>query len=167
MRFLSCSVAGREVDAVVAELRSLHQKYRHIEQEIVRRAQRLMVKEPELLKCVSAVEALVARKDAGEPAVLDFSLSNHVFARARIDEPSTVHLWLGAGVMLEYPLEEALRLLNDQLEGCRKQLAIVEFEKEYIRDQVTTTEVSVARIYNFGVAARRKEAEDKKKTDDN
>lgn len=43
--------------------------------------------------------------------VLDFSLSDSVYARARLAEVQAVNLWLGAGVMLEYPLEEARELL--------------------------------------------------------
>lgn len=39
--------------------------------------------------------------------VLDFSLSDQVFARARLADVAAVNLWLGAGVMLEYSLEDA------------------------------------------------------------
>lgn len=39
--------------------------------------------------------------------VLDFSLSDQVYARARLADVSSVNLWLGAGVMLEYSLEDA------------------------------------------------------------
>lgn len=147
----------RNVDEVVTELRGAHQKYKYIEAEIVQRAQRLTFKEPEIKKCLDAVGALERRRDEGEPAVLDFALANHVFARARVDEPSAVCIWLGAGVMLEYGLGEARELLETQLAGCRRQRAQAAFERDYIRDQVTTTEVSIARIYNHGVSLRRKQ----------
>lgn len=39
--------------------------------------------------------------------VLDFSLSDQVFARARVADVTSVNLWLGADVMLQYPLGEA------------------------------------------------------------
>ncbi len=39
--------------------------------------------------------------------MLDFSLSDQVYARARLADVSSVNLWLGAGVMLEYSLEDA------------------------------------------------------------
>lgn len=45
-------------------------------------------------------------------AVLDFSLSDQVFARARVADVTSVNLWLGADVMLEYTLEDA------QVGGC-------------------------------------------------
>lgn len=46
-----------------------------------------------------------------QTTILDFSLSDQVYARARIDNVDSVGLWLGAGVMVEYALEEAKSLL--------------------------------------------------------
>ncbi len=43
--------------------------------------------------------------------VLDFGLSEQIFAKAKVKDVSSVGLWLGADVMLEYPLEEAKQLL--------------------------------------------------------
>ncbi len=43
--------------------------------------------------------------------VLDFALSDSVYARARLADVQAVNLWLGAGVMLEYSLEDAQSLL--------------------------------------------------------
>jgi len=43
--------------------------------------------------------------------VVDFSLSDQVYARARLEGVESVGLWLGAGVMVEYDLVEAKALL--------------------------------------------------------
>ena len=43
--------------------------------------------------------------------LLDFGLSEQIFAKATVKDVSSVGLWLGADVMLEYPLEEAKQLL--------------------------------------------------------
>ena len=43
--------------------------------------------------------------------MLDFALSEQMYAKARVADVSSVALWLGADVMLEYPLEEAKQLL--------------------------------------------------------
>ena len=48
---------------------------------------------------------------------------------------------------------------EQQLGGCRTLLESAKKDFEYIRDQVTTVEVSLARIYNYDVA-RRKEAKE-------
>lgn len=43
--------------------------------------------------------------------VLDYQLADNVFAKARVKPVNTVNLWLGANVMLEYELQEAITLL--------------------------------------------------------
>lgn len=42
---------------------------------------------------------------------LDFGLSQQVYAKAKVKDVTSVGLWLGADVMLEYPLEDAKQLL--------------------------------------------------------
>ncbi len=42
---------------------------------------------------------------------LDFGLSQQVYAKAKVKDVTSVGLWLGADVMLDYPLEEAKQLL--------------------------------------------------------
>ena len=46
--------------------------------------------------------------------MLDFALSEQMYAKARVADVSSVALWLGADVMLEYPLQEAKQLLVRQ-----------------------------------------------------
>ncbi|EFN58028.1 hypothetical protein CHLNCDRAFT_20219 [Chlorella variabilis] len=155
MEDVKAYMQGRKAEEVITELRASHQKYKYIEAEIVQRKRRLAFKQPEIQKCLAAVNLLLDRQEAAESTVLDFSLSDQVFARARVADVSSVNLWLGAGVMLEYPLEEAQALLERQLAGCKQQLEVVQWEHEYIKDQLTTTEVSMARVYNWDVQNRR------------
>lgn len=48
-------------------------------------------------------------------------------------------------------------LQETQLEACRLQALVAQSESDYLRDQITTTEVSMARVYNHGVAVRREQ----------
>jgi Prefoldin subunit len=43
--------------------------------------------------------------------IVDFSLSDQVYARAKLRDVDSVGLWLGAGIMVEYSLDEAQKLL--------------------------------------------------------
>lgn len=43
--------------------------------------------------------------------LVDFSLSDQVYARAKLRDVDSVGLWLGAGIMVEYSLDEAKTLL--------------------------------------------------------
>jgi hypothetical protein len=66
--------------------------------------------------------------------------------------------------MLEYPVQEASDLLNGKLDAARLSLKQVEVsykllnekeDLEYLREQVTTMEVNIARVYNYDVKNRR------------
>ena len=81
-------------------------------------------------------------------------------------------LWLGANVMLEYDATEAQTLLTNNKEnavksledvreqlGKNKKLVVLIFwfyhYLAFLQDQMTTTEVSMARVYNWDVNRRK------------
>ena len=66
-------------------------------------------------------------------------------------------LWLGANVMLEYPRAEAISLLSQQLADAKTALATTVDDMGFLRDQITTTEVNMARVFNWDVKERRKQ----------
>lgn len=91
-------------------------------------------------------------------------------------------LWLGANVMLEYDIDESQALLAknktnaiSSLEEVKMQIGklekkiiffgqffglqnLIKFSfLAYLRDQMTTTEVSMARVYNWDVNRRKAE----------
>jgi len=61
--------------------------------------------------------------------------------------------------MLEYTLEGATQVLRDNLKACQDGLATNQGDWNDVRDCVTTTEVNIARVYNWDVEKRRKERE--------
>lgn len=69
-----------------------------------------------------------------------------------------MYLWLGANVMLEYPLEEAKQLLETNYSNCKSNLATNQSDLAFVKDNVTITEVSIARVYNWDVKKRKEEA---------
>ena len=79
-----------------------------------------------------------------------------MYAHARVAaDVAAVNLWLGAGVMVEYPLDEARDLLATNLSNCAANLATVRRDLEAVKGGTTTTEVSVARVFNWDVERRR------------
>lgn len=143
--------SGKDIDQVLQEVRDTLQRYSHVEQELLQRKERLSQKKPEITSCLDAVMLLLEKKDSDEDIELDFSLSDQVYARAKLQKAGYVGLWLGAGIMVEYSLEEAKSLLEEQLASCVRQLDTLVKDCEYVRDQVTTTEVTMARVYNHAV----------------
>jgi hypothetical protein len=52
-------------------------------------------------------------------------------------------------------LEEAADLLTEKLRQANQSLAIVVEDLEFLREQITTMEVNIARVYNWDVKQRR------------
>lgn len=48
-----------------------------------------------------------------------------------------VYLWLGANVMLAYPLDEAETMLSEKLTAAEASLANCEEDLEFLREQIT------------------------------
>ena len=57
--------------------------------------------------------------------------------------------------MVEYPLEEAQTMLSKRLTTALDSQGLTKRNLEYLREQITTMEVNLARIYNWGVEKRR------------
>lgn len=61
--------------------------------------------------------------------------------------------------MIEYKHEEAIELLQKNLETAETNLDQLESHLNFIRDQVNVTEVNMTRVYNYDVLQRRKQPE--------
>jgi prefoldin subunit 5 len=80
----------------------------------------------------------------------DFELGDTLYAKAKIPQgDQTVGLWLGAGVMLEYELPDAKEFLKSKLEERKEEIRKVTHDLEFVRKQITTMEVVIARLFNF------------------
>ncbi|ETE70143.1 Prefoldin subunit 3, partial [Ophiophagus hannah] len=95
-----------------------------------------------------------------------FLLADNVYCKASVPPTDKVCLWLGANVMLEYDIDEAQALLEKNLSTATKNLESLEEDLDFLRDQFTTTEVSIlfevqmldmARVYNWDVKRRNKD----------
>ena len=61
--------------------------------------------------------------------------------------------------MVEYDYDDALKLLFKNQSNAEAKLAETTGDVEFLKDQITTTEVNMARVYNQGVV--NKQAKDK------
>ncbi|OSX79586.1 hypothetical protein BU14_0074s0017 [Porphyra umbilicalis] len=87
-----------------------------------------------------------------------FELSTQLFAKATVKAGRSVCLWLGASVMVEYELSDAMELLRENLAGAQSQLAEMEGDLAFLRSQMNVVEVNMTRVYNWDVAMRRQAA---------
>ena len=64
--------------------------------------------------------------------------------------------------MVEYTIDDALKLLNKNLSNAQLKLKSTDEDLNYIKDQITTLEVNMNRVYNANVFLKQKSAQQAK-----
>lgn len=149
--------ANASADKVLQTLDENHGKYKFMEYNLLNKRRRLNTQIPDLEKALEMIKKLQQEKDNSKELETQFLLSEQVYAKAVIPPTDKVCLWLGANVMLEYSLDDAQETLTKNLEAAKRILGYVEHDLDFVRDQFTTTEVNMARIYNWEVKRRQAE----------
>ncbi|KAF2500155.1 Prefoldin, subunit 3 [Lophium mytilinum] len=151
-------VASREeVESTLKSFQEMISKYQFMEVNTQRRAAGLKDKIPDISKTLETVQFLKTRKADLDPIETTFELNDTLFAKALVPPTEEVYLWLGANVMLAYPIPEAEELLKSKLSAAKLSLENCDEDQDFLREQITTLEVATARVYNWDVAQRRKE----------
>ncbi|RAH76442.1 Prefoldin, subunit 3 [Aspergillus japonicus CBS 114.51] len=148
-----------EVEPTLRSFQEMISKYQFMEVNTTKRAAGLRDKIPDITKTLETVRFLSARKSSDAPLQTNFELNDTLYARATVApaDADEVYLWLGANVMLAYPIAEAAAMLADKLAVAQTSLQNCEEDLEFLREQITTLEVATARVYNWDVVQRRKE----------
>lgn len=138
------------------------QKYKYMEMTTLQRQAGLKEKIPDIQKSLEMVEFLQLKGEAGEDVVTNYELNDTLYTEAKIEASGvkSVYLWLGANVMLEYEVDEAKKLLSERLEGAKKGYETAEEDVLFLRENITTVEVNIARVHNWDVNRRKKEREE-------
>merc|ERR1712072_646075 len=153
-----CKAFG-DAQSVISTQQEMYSKYKFMEAQMTQHRNAIFGKKPELEKSLAMLKQLVAKRDSGEELMkTHFQLGNCLYANADIPTTgdSRVCLWLGANVMLEYTYEEAMELLQKNLTQATTSVEQLDKDLDFIKDQITTTEVNIARVYNHDVRERRK-----------
>jgi prefoldin subunit 5 len=158
-----------DVEPTLRRFQEMIAKYQFMEANVSKRASGLREKLPEMENTLSTIRFLRRKKeqssedeDVGDEGVGDlettFSLNDTLYAKAKITPKKIdeVYLWLGANVMVAYPLAEAEEMLRGKVEKARETLKSCEEDMEFLRVQITTVEVATARVYNWDVVEKRK-----------
>ncbi|RAO65370.1 uncharacterized protein BHQ10_001382 [Talaromyces amestolkiae] len=162
-----------EVEATLRSFQEMISKYQFMEMNTQRRSVGLKEKIPDIKKTLDMVRFLKLNRENAEDVESEddeeedgkgaiqthFELNDTLYARAKIAPKDTeeVYLWLGANVMLAYPITEAETMLSEKLAAAELSLENCEEDLEFLREQITTLEVATARVYNWDVVQRRKE----------
>ncbi|CCH41977.1 Prefoldin subunit 3 [Wickerhamomyces ciferrii] len=144
-----------DFEKILAIFQERLQQYKYMEQSKLNAVQQYKTKIPEIKDTLTMVEFLNTKKDSDESIETNYELNDTLYTLAEIKPTDKVLLWLGADVMLEYPIDEAIELLNEKLSIATKNLQISEEDAEFLRENITTMEVNTARLYNWDVERRR------------
>jgi prefoldin subunit 5 len=74
-----------------------------------------------------------------DPIETTFELNDTLYAKAEVPPTEEVYLWLGANVMLAYPIDEAEGLLESKLKAAQTSLSNCEEDLDFLREQVTVS----------------------------
>jgi len=154
---------GRQPQEVVAKLQELYSKYQYMQSSLAAQKSALKTKLPDIVSALETVEHLIDRRDRAteegedaKPVEYTYQLSETLWSHAMVPPTNVVCLWLGANCMLEYTLDEAIELLRTNEANARTTLKSIEEDSAFLRDQITTTEVNIARTHNYNVKCRQK-----------
>lgn len=120
----------KSADKVLRRLEEQHSKYKMMEHSINARRSKLRHQIPDLAKTIETVDILRNQTEAKETRYL---LSEQIFMKATVPPTQRVCLWLGANVLLEYPLDEAEVLLKQNMESADENLKCLEHDLDFLR----------------------------------
>eukprot|EP01125_Pyxidicula_operculata_P007894 TRINITY_DN2667_c0_g1_i1.p2 TRINITY_DN2667_c0_g1~~TRINITY_DN2667_c0_g1_i1.p2 ORF type:complete len:182 (-),score=39.49 TRINITY_DN2667_c0_g1_i1:1252-1797(-) len=148
---------GEPADVVLEKLQNEYRKLKQTEARLVEQKDVIKQKLPDIKRALEIVNHLKSQQDSKTPVITHFEVTNHIWAEAEVKpQTKSVYLWLGANVMVECPFDEALELLTNNLTQGQKALEQYSVDLDYLKDQITVTEVNIARVYNWDVKERRK-----------
>lgn len=140
--------------------------YKYMQESKASTVKQLRVRVPDIEHTLQVCETLQQQDDDDDDdnqMEVNYQLNDTLYTKAVVDtEDKKVGLWLGADVMLEYPVEEAIDLLKERHKTAQKSLETALEDVEFLRENITTMEVNCARLYNWDVERRRalREAEE-------
>lgn len=122
----------------------LYSKFKYMEAQIHKHNESIKSKMPDIEKALETIEVLDKKfKEQKQSTIsVDYMVSSNLYSKAEVPCTDKVCLWLGADVLCEYTFEEAGQLLGKNKENASITLKTNESDLDFIKDQITTCEVS-------------------------
>jgi prefoldin subunit 5 len=83
-------------------------------------------------------------QEAPSPMETTFELNETLYAKAEVPPTDEVYLWLGANVMLAYPIDEAEALLDSKQKAAKQSLSNCEEDLDFLREQITVSHPAIS-----------------------
>lgn len=138
---------------VLAAFKERLSKYNFVFESLFSQKRHLLKKLPEIQSALESAQFIQSKRGCGELSTM-YPLTENCHAEATIEPGEKVFVWLGANVMVEYTVEDAIALLNKGKTDAESSLVAVERDIRSLRDCITTSEVRIATIHNRIVVMR-------------
>eukprot|EP01031_Cornospumella_fuschlensis_P040783 gene40783-49737_t len=143
-------------ESAIGALNELYSKYKYMESQFEKSKGIYKSKLPEIDHTLELVKVMVSKQEESEELLVDYSLSDTVYTKAKVDtDAGVVYLWIGAGTMVEYTYAEALELLQSQREATLLKLQEMNEDLNFLRSNSITVEVNMARLFNHSVKLKK------------
>lgn len=149
--------SGDSAENLLKRLSEQYAKYKLAGHKLIKSAANLESKIPDIRKTLDTIHFLKKKLEVQEDGfITTYGLTESLFCEAEVPPQKTVHLWLGANVMVEYPFDEAIALLERNLMSAKENLAKTHEDLAWLQEQQTILEVNESRLYNYDLLEQRK-----------
>eukprot|EP01035_Chromulina_nebulosa_P018890 gene18890-24686_t len=144
------------VEAALGALNELYSKYKYMETSFEKSKSVYKSKIPDIEQTLELIQILKGKEDEGEDLITNYSLCDTIYAKAKVTTADgKVYLWIGANTMVEFSYDEALTLLQTQLEQSYIKLNELDEDLFFLRGNSITVEVNMARLFNHNVKIKK------------
>lgn len=148
--------SGDTAENLLKRLSEQYSKYKLAEHKLIKSTANLESKIPDIKKTLQTLHFLKKQLAESEKGfTTNYGLTESVFCEAEVPPQKTVHLWLGANVMVEYSFDEAIALLERNLKSATENLLNTQEDLAWLQEQQTVLEVNNSRVYNYDVIQHR------------
>uniref|UniRef100_A0A0K0FGB7 Prefoldin subunit 3 n=1 Tax=Strongyloides venezuelensis TaxID=75913 RepID=A0A0K0FGB7_STRVS len=133
------------------KLQNDYRKYKILESEMKAMKEKINENLPDYEQAKQVIDFLKMKKASGETLKTTYKLTDEVYQHAEVEDLDSFVLYMGAYVMVEYPLDEGEEFINKNIAAINKRITEIDEELEYILNQITIVEVSTAHFINYMV----------------
>eukprot|EP01084_Bolivina_argentea_P179514 310192_1 len=130
-------------------------KYRLMESQLVKQKMSKVDQQKEMKNNIEVCGYLKEKGQLGTEIKTQFEVSDQLYSEGTIKEFDTVAIWLGANVMMEFPIDEAVVFLEKRIVISKEKIADLQTDIDFTRKQMNIIEVNRSRVYNAGVKVKK------------
>lgn len=153
--------AQKELPEAVKFVRERVKQYQYMKNSLTQSEISLRAQLKELKTNLSILQKLQSSAEEKEEIETTFKLSDPLYVKARLNCTDRVYLWIGAGVMCEYKIGEAIELLTKNSKQVEESVSGLRDDIEYSERQKVLAEITASMLHNALVT--KKKAEELKK----